>query len=795
MASVKSKSNSRGRQALLAIILSILAIGAYAYIVITYFNSVAVHIERIAESALTGTSKEIDNWVKQKEQTIDLISKNIKYYPDDPEQLLKLLMSIKADDGDYIDIFFGSAASPGAGGYAVYATNWTVPEDYDWTSRTWFITALEYGNTVITPPYVDLQTGKTIISISKPVYVDGILYGVISSDISTDIISEIIETTYAAEGSIIRLFNGQGDSINRSIVSGENSYLDISDKKYNDVFKGSFLIETDALSDRYTAYIGLTKLGWILSIEGSLSSFEDVSRTVLLFLIILFSLAALFIFMLIRSMRAAGKLSVVNEQVEQINRTLEETVAERTSSLKNILDSAEEGFLTFGENFQVNPDYSKGCTDIFGKEIKDLSVADLLFAGQTEIISDFKQGFGLYFQGKSKAEIIFDLTEKETDVLGKNIRISYKEIAGNKILCILQDITLEKQVAEKNRSEAERQNRILRAIHNKYFFAHFLESANNLFAYLEVYSSNLPVEEEKVNLMRILHTFKGDSGYFGFTDTQSFAHESETMISDSMLIETKISYKEILIQLRKSYFKELKSITDTMGDAWIEESNGIIIPRQEFQKLYAYVLKKVSKDKKLAMFLDSFRKITLAELFSRLPFIAAVSAEKLGKRINPMVIQGGNFKIVPDHYLSLVESCSHIINNMLDHGIEYPYERESLQKTPEGSIILNITVNKKSISLEFSDDGRGINTRIIEKKAKDSGLIAQDQTLHTSELYSLLFADGFSTRQDVDITSGRGVGLASVKQEVDKLGGSIEVSSKIGKGSTFEIIIPITNRV
>jgi len=455
------------------------------------------------------------------------------------------------------------------------------------------------------------------------------------------------------------------------------------------------------------------------------------------------------------------RLFLATEKIEEANRNLERIVDERTASLRNILDNAEEGFFTFGESQVIDPNFSRGCLDIFGKDIAGLSAPDVLFPGMDQIVSDFRQGFGLYFLGKSKAQIIFDLTEKQTTIRDRVIRIAYKETAGQRILCILTDVTLELDVAEKKRKESENQARILRAIHNKHFFAQFTESADNLFSYLELYARQEPTAEEKTSLMRLMHTFKGDSGFFAFNETQTIAHESETLISDSGALGTTISFKEILIQVRKAYYKELKTITDTMGERWIEESNGVLIVRGEYQKLVAYIRRKLPDDSKLLLFLDSFHKISLNELFSRLPFAAAVAAEKLGKKINPMAIVGGAARVVLDRYMPLVEACVHIVTNMVDHGIEYPYEREAIQKPPAGTVRLSIAIDKSTMILEFTDDGRGINPREIERIARDKGLIPAGRSLQNSELFALLFEDGFSTRKDITTTSGRGVGLAA----------------------------------
>ena len=793
MVELKNNFSSKNRQIIFSVILGSLSIGACLFVILSYYNSVKIHIEKIAESALNGTSKEIEAWVKEKQNTIDLIGKTLHSFEGNPENIRDFLKTVKDEDDDFIDIFYGSADSPDENGFAVYATDWVIPDNYDWTTRSWFTQAVNYGSIIISAPYQDLQTKKTIISISKPVVINGVLAGVISSDISTETVLTIIKNVYTAEDSVIRLLDSKGNIIESGEKSSE--VPDIMKKDMDRILSGSFFINTAAYKNRYYAYTGLPSLGWFLTVSGSLSSFENIRLTILKFSSVLIMLAALFIFIILRAGKANNQLSIATDAIEQANRDLESTVEERTASLKNILDNAEEGFLTFGESYLIDPNFSRGCTEIFGKDIKGLSAPDVLFPAMHEIIADFKLGFNLYFQGKSKAQIIFDLTEKMTTIKGRTISIQYKETSGNRILCILNDITLELEVAEKNRIETENQQRILRAIHNKHFFAQFLESADSLFEDLEVYAEQSDITaDDKTSLMRNIHTFKGDAGFFGFIETQGIAHESETLISDSINLESVISCKEILIQIRKAYYKELKSITDTMGENWIEESNGILIPRNDFQKLRLYIKKKSPDDRKLINYIDSFRKITINELFSRLPFAAATTAEKLGKKIKPMTITGGTLKIVPDRFLPLSESCIHIVKNMVDHGIEFPYERESIQKEPEGTLELFITVDKTKMILEFRDDGRGINPRSVERNAKEKGLIAQDRSLQNSELFALLFEDGFSTRNEATLTSGRGVGLSAVREVVNNLGGSIELKSKLGKGTTIEIEIPLAGK-
>jgi two-component system chemotaxis sensor kinase CheA len=792
----KLKVYTSGQRWALVAFFAVLSIASIVLVTFTYVQTSSVLVRKVAEVSLGETAAQVDSWVDAKGGTIEDLAAALLELKGEPSFFQPYFARILMQDKDFIDIFYGTVEGPSAGGHAVYASSWVAPGDYNWTTRPWFTQALGQKGLVVSAPYKDLQTGKIIISISKAIYRNNRLIGVLSSDISTATIRSIVAGDFVAKGADIGLVNKDGDYIafgeGKEALEGNAFDSGPFAGKRASFLGGDFSFASFLFPEGYLASIGVPRLGWFILASGSLTNFADISRSALTLVAILLFLAVLFITVLTRSWRTGVELQLATDRIEKANRGLEKTVEERTASLRNILDAAGEGFFTFGSSFAIDPDYSKGCVDILGREIAGLSAPDVLFPGMTETVAEFRQGFSLYFEGKTKAGIIFDLTEKQTAIRDRTVHITYKETSGQRILCILTDVTLAAAMEEKNRAESETQQRVLRALHHKLFFAQFLESAEDLFSRLAVYAEHAPSEEELTDFIRAMHTFKGNAGFFSFTATQGLAHEAETLMSDSRLLGSTVSFREMLEHLRKAYWRELKAITDTMGEKWIDETSGISIPRDSYHKLLAYVRKKTPQDPKLILYLDSFRKVSLAELFSRLPFAASATAERLGKKVAPMTISGGGQKLVPDGFQALAESCVHIVNNMVDHGIEYPYEREALQKNPEGRLELVISVEKGVMLLEFKDDGRGINPREIERIAREKGLIPEGRNLQNSELYDFLFFDGFSTRKEVTTVSGRGVGLAAVHAEVAKLGGTIEVRSRLGKGSSFELTIPLS---
>jgi two-component system chemotaxis sensor kinase CheA len=135
----------------------------------------------------------------------------------------------------------------------------------------------------------------------------------------------------------------------------------------------------------------------------------------------------------------------------------------------------------------------------------------------------------------------------------------------------------------------------------------------------------------------------------------------------------------------------------------------------------------------------------------------------------------------------------HLIRNAADHGIESPEERVAAGKPAEGRILLSATRERNSVALRVTDDGRGIDRKLILAKARREGAAVEEiDTLTDDLLVRVLARPGFSTAQSVSDVSGRGVGVDVAMTRVRALGGTLEVRSDLGRGSTFLIRVPLT---
>ncbi|HEX9007202.1 MAG TPA: chemotaxis protein CheA, partial [Bacteroidota bacterium] len=166
-------------------------------------------------------------------------------------------------------------------------------------------------------------------------------------------------------------------------------------------------------------------------------------------------------------------------------------------------------------------------------------------------------------------------------------------------------------------------------------------------------------------------------------------------------------------------------------------------------------------------------------------------SHKSGKQVE-LVMSGEETEIDRNMVDSIYDPLVHMIRNSVDHGVQPPVEREKAGKPPTGTVNLRAYQKGGNIVIEIEDDGEGLNTAKIRKKALERGLIRPDESFTDHEINNLIFLPGFSTADKITDVSGRGVGMDVVKKTVEKLRGKVEVQSQPGKGSLFLLRLPLT---
>ncbi|HJU44998.1 MAG TPA: chemotaxis protein CheA [Vicinamibacterales bacterium] len=185
------------------------------------------------------------------------------------------------------------------------------------------------------------------------------------------------------------------------------------------------------------------------------------------------------------------------------------------------------------------------------------------------------------------------------------------------------------------------------------------------------------------------------------------------------------------------------------------------------------------------------RLVPVGEIFRRMPFVVRDLARETGRSVN-VTITGQDTKI--DKFLveRMLDPVLHIVRNAVSHGVESPEERRAAGKPPAATLRLSASASGETVVIEIADDGRGIDAERVATRAREAGLAVPAGPLDNATLLELISAPGFSTRDESDRVSGRGFGMNVVREALRELGGTIQLDTAPGSGTTFTIELPLT---
>ncbi|MCX6612046.1 MAG: chemotaxis protein CheW [Acidobacteria bacterium] len=184
---------------------------------------------------------------------------------------------------------------------------------------------------------------------------------------------------------------------------------------------------------------------------------------------------------------------------------------------------------------------------------------------------------------------------------------------------------------------------------------------------------------------------------------------------------------------------------------------------------------------------------TVQTVWSKFPRLVRDLSHDLGKKV-VLTMEGQDTELDRTVIEAIRDPLTHIVRNSIDHGLELPAARLASNKNETGQLRLTAFHEGGQVVLEIADDGRGIDPARVSKKAIERGLISADDAARLSEreILNLIFQAGFSTAEKVTNLSGRGVGMDVVRSNVEKIGGTVEINSSVGEGTTIQIRIPLT---
>jgi two-component system, chemotaxis family, sensor kinase CheA len=243
--------------------------------------------------------------------------------------------------------------------------------------------------------------------------------------------------------------------------------------------------------------------------------------------------------------------------------------------------------------------------------------------------------------------------------------------------------------------------------------------------------------------------------------------------------------------------EKVDELINTVGELVITQSmlgqfaNIEELTKAHLQKLSDGLAQLERNTRELQESVMRIRMMPISHTFQRFPRLVHDMSGKMGKKIE-LKMAGEQTELDKTVMEKIGDPLVHLVRNSMDHGIEMPEVRKAAGKPETGVVTLNAYHQGGNIIIEISDDGAGLNKDKILKKARERGLVREEENPTEEQIFDLIFAPGLSTADQVSDISGRGVGMDVVRKNIRALGGTVDVKSQQGKGTTFLIRLPLT---
>ena len=446
-----------------------------------------------------------------------------------------------------------------------------------------------------------------------------------------------------------------------------------------------------------------------------------------------------------------------------------------------------QGSFSIDKNLYVVGAYATACDHIFNRHIVGASVLDLFVEDNTER-AFIKETLEMFFDPTYSFKEGFIALLPETlnrDERVYQINYSVVERAETLMRITLSDVTRSVELEKNLNDERKVFEFIINALKSRNEVGYFIERTRIFLKRLEAYGFT-PYHQSE------LHTLKGTLGQFGFFDFEQAVHQVEVS-----LIDESSTPSRLVQELNDGFEASLNQLTAYVGLDFFDEGYGQLnVSKEEINKLEVAYQRLFTHPEERNAFKQQLRElkyVDFKEMFKRYHDYIIRMGHDTEKNILPFETTGEDIKVNPEKAENLLRVLVAIFRNAVVHGIEIPEERMDAGKDSFGTISCHIEKLGEAVIIEITDDGCGVDIDFVTGKAVQYGIISTETLKEMSpvEQLNLIFESGMSQLEDIDILAGRGIGLYSVKELAESLGGSIAVKTEIGMGTTFELNIPL----
>ncbi len=473
------------------------------------------------------------------------------------------------------------------------------------------------------------------------------------------------------------------------------------------------------------------------------------------------------------------ELDRMGRELADINVNLEAQVRERTgqlatreASLRLILDSTGDGLVRLDLQGCVVGEASQAAAAWLGPASAGASFASLLFPNEPERARELVLGLEQFADDFLPFELIADQLPARLERGERHLGISWRPITENDtlagVLVIISDVTAAVEGERAEQRAKELQLAVGQLLKNPAGFQLFLQDGAQLIEQCE------PAAPRDV-VLRALHTIKGNCGVMGFLSVARVTHEIEDELAEAGDASIGVAAAS---RLRDTWQEALGFI-----EGYLQKTPDLLISPEDIAELLRQIAENHSHGD-LKGTVERWKLTPARVILDRL----ADQSQRLAQRLNrptEVWVDGGLVRL-EENYFGFVSSLIHVVRNALDHGIEAEAVRVARGKSPVGQLRLQMKESPTTLTVDVQDDGGGIAWEAVEQKGRRQGRPVETR----DDLITLLFTDGFSTRDAVTEVSGRGVGLGAVRALVESLSGTIEVLSTPERSTTFRFIFP-----
>jgi PAS domain-containing protein/HPt (histidine-containing phosphotransfer) domain-containing protein len=524
------------------------------------------------------------------------------------------------------------------------------------------------------------------------------------------------------------------------------------------------------------------------------------------------------IFLLFQSQVTAGRFATAFRTAERLQRELRHEVERQTAEIRSLMENVPQGIFILQSDLRIQGNYSLYLERLLGSdELVGANGLDVLFQGCEQSNEQKSMAMSALIAAMNEESLVWSFNEsclpRELRRMHKNgetqiLEIDWHPIVNSqdvieRVLVTLRNVTRVRELeAESRRHQVDFEILIEIIQAGRADVLRFLEQGRLYLTrcqdLLNDTTESLDSTAGKVFLH--VHTLKGLARALGLKTMAAQIHDLEQELS----LQQKNKWQnwsrgraEQVLALTASVFKAYQSIMEEKLH-WVGEQGGELLTEAEIKEIDREIQRLPSISSLPVNVLPLIRKVE--HVITRLAYQEVYALQEdlrrearslaleLGKP-SPQVIFKGEGILLSRSAESLLRSALlHLVRNSLDHGLESVDERRKLHKNIEGRIQLTFESRENHLVMRYEDDGRGLKLDAIRNRAVSLGLLAPDAQPSSEKLAEFIFESGFSTKDKVDLISGRGVGMDAVRHLFEEVGGRIWIEWPEDGSSSFVIL-------